>query len=276
MRVNHTYGHGGALAYPAAYDVHQATVFGRTEPTTGIAPIMTLIAQAMSREPYASAKRAPRAADNGSSHRGNRGKKAAARLAAAFPNAVPAHTPAHASRLNQAEIIFSVVQRKAAAPNDFTDLAQVGDRLRAFENRYNATAQPFQWNSPPPTWTICWPGSIDTPPIIQKNPPSPWQRDQPPKDFQPRPLSLGPRRQRPSHTTASLLRHSKRRAVCPRERPVSPSGASRRSAHTDLHTTEFDEFHSSSLNAFPTRALAASPSVEWSPRACSNVSATTA
>lgn len=56
MRVNHTYGRGGAL-YLAAYDVHQATAFGRTEPATGIAPFMTLVAQVMSREPYASAKR---------------------------------------------------------------------------------------------------------------------------------------------------------------------------------------------------------------------------
>ncbi|SCF66650.1 hypothetical protein GA0115254_110547 [Streptomyces sp. Ncost-T10-10d] len=39
---------------------------------------------------------------------------------------------------------FSAVHRKVVTPNDFTDLAQVGDRLRAFEDRYNATAQPFQ------------------------------------------------------------------------------------------------------------------------------------
>lgn len=31
MRVNHTYGRGGATAYLAAYDVHAAKVFGRTE-----------------------------------------------------------------------------------------------------------------------------------------------------------------------------------------------------------------------------------------------------
>ncbi|MFE1408457.1 transposase [Streptomyces sp. NPDC058770] len=80
--------------------------------------------------------------DNGSSHRG---KKAADRLSAAFPNAVLIHTPVNASWLNQVEIYFSVVQRKVVHPNDFTDLAQVRDRLRAFEDRYNATAQPFQW-----------------------------------------------------------------------------------------------------------------------------------
>ncbi|WP_406411144.1 IS630 family transposase [Streptomyces sp. NBC_01614] len=142
MRVNHTYGRGGALAYLAAYDVHRARVFGRCEPRTGIVPFMNLVTQVMSIEPYASAKRVFWIVDNGSSHRG---KKAAARLTAAFPNAVLVHTPVHASWLNQVEIFFSVVQRKVVAPNDFTDLNEVADRLRAFEDRYNATAQPFQW-----------------------------------------------------------------------------------------------------------------------------------
>ncbi|WGD39731.1 transposase [Streptomyces cathayae] len=103
---------------------------------------MALVAQVMSTEPYAGAKRVFWIVDNGSSHRG---RKAADRLTAAFPNAVMVHTPVHASRLNQVEIYFSVVQRKAVSPNDFTDLDEVTDRLRAFEDRYNATAQLFQW-----------------------------------------------------------------------------------------------------------------------------------
>ncbi len=142
MRVNHEYGRGGALAYLAAYDVHQATVFGRCEPTTGIVPFMDLVTQVMTTEPYASAKRVFWVVDNGSSHRG---KKAIDRLTTAFPNAVMVHTPIHASWTNQIEIYFSIVQRKVVQPNDFTDLAEVRDRLRAFEDRYNATAQPFQW-----------------------------------------------------------------------------------------------------------------------------------
>ncbi|RPF24752.1 hypothetical protein EDD92_9690 [Streptomyces sp. TLI_185] len=40
MRVNHTYGRGGALAYLAAYDVQRPKVLGRCEPTTGIVPFM--------------------------------------------------------------------------------------------------------------------------------------------------------------------------------------------------------------------------------------------
>ncbi|MFF3851239.1 transposase [Streptomyces sp. NPDC002328] len=96
----------------------------------------------MTSEPYASAKRVYWIVDNGSSHRG---QSATDRLANRFPNAVTVHTPVHASWLNQIEIFFSIVQRKVVAPNDFTDLDQVRDRLRRFEDRYNATAQPFQW-----------------------------------------------------------------------------------------------------------------------------------
>ena len=142
MRVNHEYGRGGALAYLAAYDVHRAKVHGRCEPTTGIVPFMALVEQVMTQEPYASAKRVFWIVDNGSSHRGRRSID---RMAARFPNAVLVHTPVHASWLNQVEIFFSVVQRKVVTPNDFTDLNQVRDRLRRFEDRYNATAQPFQW-----------------------------------------------------------------------------------------------------------------------------------
>ncbi|MGW1814997.1 IS630 family transposase [Streptomyces sp. NPDC002125] len=142
MRVNHEYGRGGALAYLAAYDIHQAEVVGRCETTTGIMPFMNLVEQVMTCEPYASAKRVFWVVDNGSSHRGQRSID---RLAARFPNAVLVHTPVHASWLNQIEIFFSIVQRKVVQPNDFTDLAEVRDRLRRFEGRYNASAQPFQW-----------------------------------------------------------------------------------------------------------------------------------
>ena len=140
--VEFEYDRHGTLAYFGAYDVHRARLMGRIAPSTGIAPFGELVAQVMTREPYASAKRVFWIVDNASSHRG---QKAADRLTAAFPNAVMVHTPVHASWLNQVEIYFSVVQRKVVSPNDFNDLTEVGDRLRAFEDRYNAAAQPFQW-----------------------------------------------------------------------------------------------------------------------------------
>ena len=60
-----------------------------------------------------------------------------------------AHTPRHASWLNQIEIYFSVVQRKVVAPNDFTHLDQVSKRLADFQVRYNTTARPFEWKFTP-------------------------------------------------------------------------------------------------------------------------------
>ena len=80
--------------------------------------------------------------DNGSSHRG---QASINRIGQAWPNARLVHLPVHASWLDQAEIYFSVVQRKVVTPNDFTDLDQIRERLAAFETRYNAIATPFDW-----------------------------------------------------------------------------------------------------------------------------------
>jgi hypothetical protein len=37
------------------------------------------------------------------------------------------------------------VQRKVVKPQDFPDLEVLTDRLLAFQDRYNATAEPFDW-----------------------------------------------------------------------------------------------------------------------------------
>ncbi len=59
--------------------------------------------------------------------------------------AILVHTPVHASWLNQIEIYFSIVQRKVLTPNDFLSLAQLEQRLLAFQKHYQQTACPFQW-----------------------------------------------------------------------------------------------------------------------------------
>jgi hypothetical protein len=142
LRVEHEYDRGGALAYLAAWDVHQARLFGRLEPTTGIAPFGRLVEQVMTTEPYASAKRVFWVVDNGSSHRGQASVK---RLEGKWRNLRLIHLPVHASWLNQIEIYFSIVQRKVLTPNDFVDLAEVEARLLGFQHRYEQTAVPFDW-----------------------------------------------------------------------------------------------------------------------------------
>ncbi len=51
----------------------------------------------------------------------------------------------HASWLNQIEIYFSIVQRKALTPNDFPSLQTLSDRLASFERYYEGIASPFEW-----------------------------------------------------------------------------------------------------------------------------------
>jgi hypothetical protein len=62
-----------------------------------------------------------------------------------WPNLILVHTPIHASWLNQAEIYFSIVQRKVVTPNDFPDLAPLEQHMLAFGRRYREIAAPFRW-----------------------------------------------------------------------------------------------------------------------------------
>jgi hypothetical protein len=100
------------------------------------------VAEVMTIEPYASARRVFWIVDNGSSHNGARSVQ---RMRTAWPTATLVHLPVHASWLNQVEIYFSILQRKAISPNNFNDLNQLADRIMGFQDRYNATATPFDW-----------------------------------------------------------------------------------------------------------------------------------
>jgi hypothetical protein len=93
MRVEHEYDRGGALAYLAAWDVHRAKIFGRLEPTTGVAPFGRLVEQVMRQDPYRSARRVFWVVDNGSSHLGQAARR---RVAEQWPSAhwsTPRSTP---------------------------------------------------------------------------------------------------------------------------------------------------------------------------------------
>ena len=142
LRVEHEYQRKGALCYLAAWDVRRAKIFDRCAPKDGIEPFDALIDQCMSVEPYRSAQRVFVIVDNGSAHRGQRSID---RLKGAWPNLILVHTPVHASWLNQAEIYFSVAQRKVLQPNNFSDLDQLERTLLAFGRHYEQIAKPFAW-----------------------------------------------------------------------------------------------------------------------------------
>jgi transposase len=143
MRLEHEYDRAGALALLAALDVHTGEVpAAATPPAIGITPFMDLMGQVMAQPRYNNAPRVFVIVDNGSDHRG---QAAISRLATAHPNAIMIHTPVHASWLNQAEIFFSIVQKKVISPNDFASVDDLSATLLAFTGRYNQTARPFNW-----------------------------------------------------------------------------------------------------------------------------------
>ena len=140
--VEHEYGRQGALCYLAGWDVKHARIFDRCAPKDGIEPFDQLVEQFMGTNPYNKAQRVFVIVDNGSAHRGQRSID---RLQSTWSNLILVHTPVHASWLNQAEIYFSIVQRKALQPNNFTDLDTLEDHLLNFGRRYQRIAQPFEW-----------------------------------------------------------------------------------------------------------------------------------
>ncbi len=142
MKLEHEYERKGALCYLAAWDARRAKIFDRCAPKDGIVPFDALVDQFMSQHPYKAARRVFLIIDNGSAHRG---KRSINRLQGAWPNLIVVHTPVHASWLNQAEIYFSVIQRKVVTPNDFSDLDALEAHLLAFGRRYEQIAAPFQW-----------------------------------------------------------------------------------------------------------------------------------
>jgi hypothetical protein len=142
MRVEHEYRRLGTLAYLAAWDVHRAQLFGRVEERTSIAAFDGLVADFMSQEPYRSARRVFLVVDNGTLHRGQR---AIERLAGQWPHLVLVHLPLHASWLDQVEIYFSVLKRKALIPNDFASRAAAVQRILCFQAHYQEIAKPFRW-----------------------------------------------------------------------------------------------------------------------------------
>lgn len=142
--VEHEYRRHGTLAYLAAMDVHnpQRGLFGHVCPKISNDAFDELVNEVMSTEPYASARRVFWVVDNGTIHRG---QKAVDRLQARWRNLVLVHLPTHASWLNQIEIYFSILSRKALTPCHFTSPEELTQRILGFQAEFSKTAVPFDW-----------------------------------------------------------------------------------------------------------------------------------
>lgn len=143
QRHDSDYKRHGTTTYFAARDVKIGKVMGRNAERGTRAEFDELVAMVMGQEPYLSAKRVFWIIDNGPAHCG---QAAVERLEKIYGDKlVLVATPVHASWLNQAELYFSVVERKALRGDSFKDTDEVAARLRAFERLHNERAEPFKW-----------------------------------------------------------------------------------------------------------------------------------
>jgi len=70
LKIEHEYRRLGSWAYLAAWDVHQAKIYGRCESRCTIVTFDRLVQQVMSQDPYRQAHRVFWIVDNGTCHRG--------------------------------------------------------------------------------------------------------------------------------------------------------------------------------------------------------------
>lgn len=141
-QVEFEYKRLGTLAYQAALDVFGGTVIGQINDTNNILTFNQLVEKVMTQHPYSTARRVFWIVDNGPAHHPN---TFPARLSNLYEHAIAVHLPTHASWLNQIEIYFSILQRKALTPRDFSSREEMTQRILAFQERFNSQATPFNW-----------------------------------------------------------------------------------------------------------------------------------
>jgi transposase InsO family protein len=142
-RAELEYQRHGTLCYLGFLEVFTGRVSGETSPSSGIAPLEQALSRMLAQSRYKKAERVILMVDNGSSHHPSTSPE---RLRAQHPQRTVVHLSVHSSWLNQIEIYFSIVHRKALTPADFHSLEALEQRLKWFQWHYNRHAQPFRWN----------------------------------------------------------------------------------------------------------------------------------
>jgi len=142
-RFEFEYGRHGTLCYLAFLDVFRGRIYGETAAQNGIEPFEAALTHCLEQERYRDAERVFLIVDNGCAHHPS---TAPARLQAQHPHVTLVHLPVHASWLNQVELYFSILKRKALYPADFADTEALQRRIMLFQCRYNEAAEPFRWS----------------------------------------------------------------------------------------------------------------------------------
>ena len=147
-RIEFEYERHGIGVLLAGMDVRTGRVFHRVEPKNGIVPFQALLEEVVGHRPYREADRLFLLVDGGGSHHRSTFQ---ARLNEAFPQPdsppmIAVHLPNHASWLNQIELFFSAVARKALRHFECRTLEEMAEHLDRFIERHNRDPQPFRWS----------------------------------------------------------------------------------------------------------------------------------
>lgn len=132
----------GTLAYQAALEVRRGQVLGQISPNNTKATFDQFVDEVMAQAPYRTARRVFWLVDSAPAHHP---ATFPARLAERHEQAIAVYLPVHASWLNQVEVYFSILQRKALTRRDFSSAEQMAQRILAFQARFSAQARPFHW-----------------------------------------------------------------------------------------------------------------------------------
>jgi hypothetical protein len=142
-RYEFEYERHGTLCYLAFLEVFTGRVYGEITEQNGIDPFEGALGRCLQQEQLAQAERVFLIVDNGCAHHPS---TSPSRLREQFPQLQVVHLPTHASWLNQIEIYFSIVRRKALTPVNFPSKSALRERLGSFQVRHNRNPRPFTWN----------------------------------------------------------------------------------------------------------------------------------
>lgn len=141
-RVEFEYERHGTVCYQAFLNVFTGKVYGEVHASNGIETFERSLGHCLQGALCQDAERVFLIVDNGSAHHPRTSPE---RIQAQYPQVKVVHLPTHSSWLNQIELYFSIVHRKALTPADFPSVAALEARLYQFQYTYNQRAEPFRW-----------------------------------------------------------------------------------------------------------------------------------
>ena len=140
--VEHQYERHGTTIYQAALIVGTGEVIGQCVDRNARANFESLVESVMTHPICRQADRVFWITDNGGAHHPN---TFTWWLKQQHDNVEGLHLPTGASWLNQIELYFSVLSRKALAGESFPSVSALSDRINGFEDRWNQTPTPVEW-----------------------------------------------------------------------------------------------------------------------------------